>query len=294
MQRFILNPVLHLACLLAVTACGEPDGADESGDSRDDSFLAMGKADGAVNEGTPLATAVLALANEADFDTLDISVNSGGVGLDARAARGIVEHRAGPDGIEGTDDDDLFDTLAELDAIPYVGEIALSRLADYAQSHGDLEPESETCVPEVHLSSNHQVRAVSWSGNAYLDSFTQRIEVTATLRPDEDPTGTLRLIGPRWTQPVIESTGFNDAGNWITFHNGILSSAGSGHLLRAGISTWPAAYVDEDMDIYGYTWDLWGPSSREAQCRVSCGDVVVDEPCSAYDSYDAFLEDMGW
>ncbi|MGH1347876.1 MAG: hypothetical protein ACRBN8_40350, partial [Nannocystales bacterium] len=238
--------------------------------------------------------AVLALVNEANFDTLDLSVSSGGVGLDARAAGGIVEHRAGPDGVEDTDDDELFDTLAELDAVPYVGDVALSRLADYAASNGYLDPEPEACIPEVHLSSTHTVRAVAWSGNPYLDSFTQRIEVTATLRPDEDPTGTLRLVGPRWTQPLIESTGFHDSGNWITFHNSIHSSAGNSHTLRAGISTWPEAYVDEDMDIYGYNWDLWGPNSREAQCRVSCGDVVVDEPCSAYDTYDAFLEDMGW
>ncbi len=286
MQRSVLNPVFHLACLLAVTACD--DDMEESGDPRDDSFLGAAKADGAVSEGTPLAEAVLALVNEADFDTLDRSASSGGVGLDVRAARGIVEHRAGPDGVEGNDDDDPFDTLAELDAIPYVGNVAFSRLAAYAEEHGDPGAGPvEECVPEVHLSSSHSVRVAPSSGNPYLDSFLQRVEVTATLRPDEDPSGTLRLVGPRWSQPALESNGFNDQGNWISFPHG--------SILRVGIASWPEAFVDEQYNLYGYSYDLWGPSGgRAAECRVSCGSAVVDAPCSAYDSYDAFLEDVGW
>jgi hypothetical protein len=56
--------------------------------------------------------------------------------LDSRAASGIVAHRDGPDGKVGTKDDDHFDTIAELDAVYYVGDSALQAILDYASAHG--------------------------------------------------------------------------------------------------------------------------------------------------------------
>lgn len=50
------------------------------------------------------------------------------VGLDARAAKAIVAHVRGADGLLGTRDDDLLGSLAELDAIPWVGATALRAL----------------------------------------------------------------------------------------------------------------------------------------------------------------------
>ncbi|MBI5482578.1 MAG: hypothetical protein HY906_27230 [Deltaproteobacteria bacterium] len=44
------------------------------------------------------------------------------------AVRNIIAHRDGVDGQPGTADDDRFDDLAELDAVPYVGPIALQKL----------------------------------------------------------------------------------------------------------------------------------------------------------------------
>ena len=77
--------------------------------------------------------AVLALVNdpEVGFDLLDDDV-----GLDRRAAHGVVVHREGPDQLAGTSDDDLFDDIEELDAIPYVGRVALRRLELYALAYG--------------------------------------------------------------------------------------------------------------------------------------------------------------
>ena len=45
---------------------------------------------------------------------------------------GIVEHRNGPDGDLGTGDDDIYDSLEELDAVDFVGPVTLDRLADWA------------------------------------------------------------------------------------------------------------------------------------------------------------------
>jgi endonuclease/exonuclease/phosphatase family metal-dependent hydrolase len=89
-----------------------------------DSFLETGKADAfGVVEGSPKARGVLKLANQASQDELDYDV-----GLDARAARNIAAHRLGEHG--------LFDTLAELDSVPWVGPRAFERLLNHALENG--------------------------------------------------------------------------------------------------------------------------------------------------------------
>jgi hypothetical protein len=70
---------------------------------------------------------VLGLLRDATFEELDVDV-----ALSSRAARNIVKHRQGPDGVDGTGDDDRIDTLGELDAIAYVGPTVLAHLVDYA------------------------------------------------------------------------------------------------------------------------------------------------------------------
>lgn len=77
----------------------------------------------------PTALGVLALVNdeETTVDFLDL-----GVELDVRAAERIVAHRQGPDGLDGTYDDDRFGTILELDEIPFVGEAALVALSEAA------------------------------------------------------------------------------------------------------------------------------------------------------------------
>ena len=75
--------------------------------------------------------AVLQLVNTASFTVLDDDV-----ALDKRAAENIVDHRVGADGVDGSGDDDPFDTLEELDAIPYVGASALAKLLAYAEDNG--------------------------------------------------------------------------------------------------------------------------------------------------------------
>src|SRR5204862_347778 len=59
----------------------------------------------------------------------------------AGAAGAAVGHRArGGDGVPGAADDDAFDTLAELDAVPFVGPRAFSLLLEYARGHGLVRP----------------------------------------------------------------------------------------------------------------------------------------------------------
>lgn len=79
------------------------------------------------------AFGILAFLNDAGTskDLLDDQV-----GLDVRAARALIAHRDGPDDVFGTADDNLFDSLAEVDDQYYVGSSALGKLAAYAARLG--------------------------------------------------------------------------------------------------------------------------------------------------------------
>ncbi|NND87173.1 MAG: hypothetical protein HKM23_07630 [Nitrosopumilus sp.] len=54
------------------------------------------------------------------------------VGLTGQSAAAIIGHRNGPDGEFGTADDDLFDTVEELDAVPYVGPASMEKIFAFA------------------------------------------------------------------------------------------------------------------------------------------------------------------
>jgi len=123
-----LSALLILTALTSLTACV----ADEVEDGPDDAFIS-GKADGGLAEGTPDALGVLALVNDPARTASKLKADAG---LTSRVATNIVGHRNGPDGAPGTADDDRFDTLAELDAIPYVGPVTLNALVEAARELG--------------------------------------------------------------------------------------------------------------------------------------------------------------
>ena len=131
-QRSMTLLALSLLPFTAFAVGCDQTGA-EDGDGRDDAFVTSGKADGGIAEGSSEAQAVLHLVNTASFEVLDASAE---VGLDIRAADGIVSRRIGADGTAGTDDDVPFETLAQLDAVPWVGPSAFRKLLAYALEHG--------------------------------------------------------------------------------------------------------------------------------------------------------------
>jgi formylglycine-generating enzyme required for sulfatase activity len=114
--------------LIALAACTATTPTD---DDRDASFLGSGKADtGGIEDGSPEAVQILAVANTATADQL-----IGVVGLSERAADAIVAYRLGDDEQPGTADDERFDNLAELDAVPYIGPIAFGEFLAYVRAH---------------------------------------------------------------------------------------------------------------------------------------------------------------
>lgn len=109
----------------ALAAC---DAGDGTGTAESDHVEGLG-------EGSAAALSVLALVNDRDHDATGMRTVAR---LDSRAARNVLAHRDGPDGAPRTDDDDLFDTIAELDAVPRIGPATLRKLRDAAEAAGYL------------------------------------------------------------------------------------------------------------------------------------------------------------
>jgi hypothetical protein len=88
-----------------------------------------------VPEAAPLPgeAAVLELLNDptTTHTRLDQDVR-----LDRRAATCLIEHRNGADGFYGTDDDNLFGSLLEVELMPHVGPVTVERLRTYAVAQG--------------------------------------------------------------------------------------------------------------------------------------------------------------
>lgn len=127
-------------------------------DPEDDSFLGGGgKGDAAgIAEGSPEAGGVLRVANELGEEDVPEDL-----ALGPRAADAIVAFRAGADGLVGTSDDRIIDTLTTLDAIPWVGTTAFSAMLTYARAHGYLAAagpwESGYCGADLSMTKDQML-----------------------------------------------------------------------------------------------------------------------------------------
>jgi len=117
-----------LALIWAIPACTDAEVEDGENDA-----FPSGKADGGIDEGTPEAIGVLRLVNDPTETAASLK---SGAGVSTRVANNIVKHRDGADGVANNADDDKYDTLAELDAIPYVGPATLDALLERARDKG--------------------------------------------------------------------------------------------------------------------------------------------------------------
>lgn len=128
-KRFLLTALVPL--FLLSPACGTP--SDDLGDSPDgesEAFGAVGgKADSVIAQCDPQA--LLDWVNQ-DATNEEALKNSG---VHTRAARNIVDYKAGKDGALGTNDDRAIEDMDQLDAIPYVGPVALEQLAAGAEAN---------------------------------------------------------------------------------------------------------------------------------------------------------------
>jgi DNA uptake protein ComE-like DNA-binding protein len=170
------------------------------------------------------ASRVLALVN---YPGTDAAALDGRAGLERRAAQNIVAKRDGADGRPLTSDDHPFASIAELDAVPYVGDAALSALVAYAR--GFPAPAGE--VVEGVAFAGWQVEAVVWAANtlpfASLDAVLDARAVTGLIgaRPfgQVAQIGAVALVGPT---ALVQLRGQASAW-WPTMHNPTAGLAGT-------------------------------------------------------------------
>jgi 5'-nucleotidase len=123
-----------LATLLAPLAIGCQTDAGDVEDGENDTFVTDGKDDSSgIADGSPEACAVIKLVNVASAETLDLDV-----GLSSRAASNLAKVRDGDDGERHSNDDGWYATLADVDAVRYVGPATFRRLAAYAGGHAEF------------------------------------------------------------------------------------------------------------------------------------------------------------
>jgi hypothetical protein len=138
--------------LAGLVGCASEQGAIEE-DGRDDSFTTGGKLDGF--QCTPAeAAAILGVVNTASLATLGTDVQ-----LAEKAADNIVAVRKGDDEVANTADDVEFGTLAQLDAVPYIGPVAFAKLLAYVH---DAELVGDPPAPLGQWTSNTIANGELW------------------------------------------------------------------------------------------------------------------------------------
>ena len=149
-----------LAASVLTAACSVesvPDAEGPPPDAENAGIAAPGKADSTLSQCQVDAALLFANDPGADLTTLRAS------GVHSLAAKHIVQVRNGADGAPSTEDDVVFASLAELDAVPYVGPVALTKLASKGQAHcpsGDYPVAEVIFSPQPTRETSHLARAV--------------------------------------------------------------------------------------------------------------------------------------
>lgn len=146
-----------------------------------------GKTDGGIDEGSAEALAVLALVNDPSVDFAELDLDAG---LHATAARNIIDYRNGPDAQVTTSDDEIYDDLAELDKVAFVGPSALTALLDYAKAKGllsDTATEAAVIFSPQPLESSHNSRIAKM-----IDDAQESIDIAMYSYSSAEIAGALR------------------------------------------------------------------------------------------------------
>ncbi|MCA9653693.1 MAG: hypothetical protein H6712_14410 [Myxococcales bacterium] len=198
------------------------------------------------DEDTPLAYGMLRVANELDFDALDVDV-----ALDRRSATSIIAHRAGADELLGTADDDYVDSIAELDSLYWMGPANIWRIQSYAMTEGYVPGAlpAPTCEPALAGSIEQCLRFVEDAATPVPGpgGFGQA-PFSADLRPS-------CLEASDATYP--SASYFADAGlpgylDPLLGHHGQLCVVGSDAICElgvAGLASWVAPECDALYDV---------------------------------------------
>jgi len=186
---------LLLALMLLGAACAEtaqPLEEASSPDAENAEALIPGKADESGYSWCELDH-VVAWVNLATTDYEELRAG----GVHGAAARRIPAYRNGPDGISGTDDDNRFDDIYEVDAVPYVGPVALSQLVAKVADQCVVTASAEVIFSPQPWHESHLARVVemieaaersidiamySMSDGGVIDSIIEAAERGVSIR----------------------------------------------------------------------------------------------------------------
>lgn len=198
------------SALACATETGEPATGDESD----------------LSEGSVGARAVLALVNDGAV-TADELLREARVTGDVGNA--IVAHRDGADARPGTADDDTFDTLRELDAIPGVGPATISRLYDYAKRKGLVGGgATEVIFSPAPAEASHLVRIAK-----EIDLAQRSVDIAIYSYSDA---GIAAALARATARGVKVRFVFNDAGDDSRQAVAALAGTKSGKLEQSGVN----------------------------------------------------------
>jgi len=294
-----LVPALTWGLLACSQDEGSPDDLGESSEASDADFLgADGKGDSAfgdIDEGSAHALGVLRAANELSLAVLDDVVP-----LDTRAAHGIVGHRLGPDGVALSGDDDPISSLAELDAVAWVGPAAFKALLDYAVTHGLVSERSYEVVMTDPFCDECQPHEKAWLRThsriieavvREIDAAESRIdvaqftfsvtEIADALHRALDRGVDLRIAIDSGQTENTNVARLADAGANVRFVSGRPAGASS----YGGLQHAKFMRVDDDVLVNGSNnWSSTGTTINEENTvvvRAAAGDSML----SAFDCY---------
>ncbi|MED5369469.1 MAG: hypothetical protein VX899_00520 [Myxococcota bacterium] len=239
MKRLTTTPLLAatlLGALSTLVACGpSAEMAHQAGDS-----VASVKSS-VPAEGSDEATIALYLANHLDQETLDDDVT-----LDSRAAANIVTYRAGADGLEGTSDDLVFTTVAELDGVSYVGPSAFEDLVGYGEDTLGMTGESVLGV----LVGSFEAEAVLYlANNLSQDALDHDVALDARAARNIVSEGSISDLNQL---DAVSYVGQSAMDKLLAYADGMLS--GQGLVLRDGT---PYATLQDAVDAGGGTISLY-------------------------------------
>lgn len=158
MVRFLVS------ALLVLSAC-----ADRLPESESDALttsLAGGSSE-ASGADAPVTGDVLGLLAFLNAPTTTRDLLDFEVGLDSRSANNLVAHRDGRDGRFPSADDDVFETLAEVDGVEWVGEATLAKLFDWVEASG-TESLAGT-FDDVTFTEHEAEATLAWVNASTLD-----------------------------------------------------------------------------------------------------------------------------
>jgi DNA uptake protein ComE-like DNA-binding protein len=155
-KPFTLSLKLSLPLVLSLSACS---GAVDTIGSTSTSAITLAPADAAR------------LLDFVNYPGTDLTVLDEQIGLDARAAKNIIAHRDGSDAVAPSGDDQLFASIADLDAVSYIGDSALAKLQSWSAAHRAPAAETEESVAFAGWQVESVVFGANHAAQSELDSF---------------------------------------------------------------------------------------------------------------------------